>query len=339
MNFTRKSSLGILVASAFALLTSTSSYAQSCNTLPTVEYRVTFDATWSATTHPTDFPPNPHFSGLVGGTHNSNASFWAVGGIATTGIERMAELGTKSNLLNEVQAEINLGNANQQLCGGSIGLSPGSTSFTFETNKDYPLVTLVSMIAPSPDWFVGVSGLDLCQGGQWVDQLVVSLDAYDAGTDSGATYTSPNSNTNPKEPIFEITGYPTFGVPLGTFTFTKISEECLGLCVANLVAGQNASITVTGGTPFETVAVLWSTSLGSYQANSGGWCVDFGLQIPASNPASRLAATGQFDANGEFTATVAVPGSAGGTALKLQAAEMNTCPESCMSNIVEQTVQ
>lgn len=27
----------------------------------TVRYEVTFDAPWSAATHPTSFPPNPHF--------------------------------------------------------------------------------------------------------------------------------------------------------------------------------------------------------------------------------------------------------------------------------------
>jgi serine/threonine protein kinase len=39
-------------------------------------------------------------------------------------------------------------------------------------------VTLVSMVAPSPDWFVGVGGLPLLQDGQWVDELVVPLPAW-----------------------------------------------------------------------------------------------------------------------------------------------------------------
>ena len=36
---------------------------------PTASYRVTFEATWSAATHPSMFPATPHFSGLVGATH------------------------------------------------------------------------------------------------------------------------------------------------------------------------------------------------------------------------------------------------------------------------------
>src|SRR5688572_21872014 len=60
---------------------------------PLARYRVTFEATWNRDTHPTDIPPNPHFSGLIGGTHRSSVSFWQVGGLATEGIRLMAERG------------------------------------------------------------------------------------------------------------------------------------------------------------------------------------------------------------------------------------------------------
>src|SRR5574339_964102 len=63
---------------------------------PTARYRVTFEATWDASTHPTDFPPNPHFSGLIGGTHRGTVSFWRDGGLATDGIRLMAERGRQS---------------------------------------------------------------------------------------------------------------------------------------------------------------------------------------------------------------------------------------------------
>src|SRR5688500_14268429 len=45
----------------------------------TAPYRVTFDSTWSATTHPQDFPSNAHFSGLIGGTHKAAVTFWEPG--------------------------------------------------------------------------------------------------------------------------------------------------------------------------------------------------------------------------------------------------------------------
>jgi hypothetical protein len=85
------------------------------------------------------------------------------------------------------------------------------------------------MIAPSPDWFVGVSGLSLRSGDLWIDELVVDLDPYDAGTDSGISFGDPDSNTNPQDPISLITGFPFTGTgPLGTFTFEFIRtlEAC-----------------------------------------------------------------------------------------------------------------
>lgn len=97
-------------------------------------------------------------------------------------------------------------------------------SLTFDVRLGAPLVTLVSMIAPSPDWFVGVAGLSLVEGGDWRDEVVVELFAYDAGTDSGPTYTSSNQVTQPQAPITKIQGGP-FNRPdaLGSFRFTRIS--------------------------------------------------------------------------------------------------------------------
>ena len=59
-----------------------------------------------------------------------------------------------------------------------ISDSPNTTSFEFEIEKGHPLVTLVTMIAPSPDWFVGVAGLDLQAGGEWAPEVVVDLGAW-----------------------------------------------------------------------------------------------------------------------------------------------------------------
>jgi hypothetical protein len=188
-------------------------------------YNVTFDATWSAATHPQDFPPNPHFSGLIGGNHNDMVAFWEVGELASLGIQRMAEWGAKSPLDEEVEAAIAAGNAGAVISGGHIAVSPGSVSEIFVVSQDFPLVTLVTMIAPSPDWFVGVSGLSLFESGDWIEELVVELWAYDAGTDSGPSYASPNQPTVPHEPIYLKDDGPfTPGVPIGTFTFTLLSS-------------------------------------------------------------------------------------------------------------------
>jgi hypothetical protein len=188
----------------------------------TTEYEVTFRATWSEETHPIDFPPSPHFSGLIGGTHSDLVSFWNEGELASLGIKRMAELGSKTVLTQEVQAAITAGTADAVLSGGGINPSPGSVAMTFDVDEAFPLVTLVCMLAPSPDWFVGVSGLSLRENGAWIPQLIVDLVVYDAGTDSGESYGSPNEPTDPPVPIFEKNDGPfAENNVVGTFTFAQ----------------------------------------------------------------------------------------------------------------------
>lgn len=200
-----------------------------------VLYRVDFVSTWSASTHPTDFPFDPHFSGLVGGSHDATAEIWRPGGIATQGVEDVAERGNRTRITNEVQALVDSGQAHQVILGGNIALSPGSTTRFFEVSDRHPLVSLISMIAPSPDWIVGVHDLPMLENGTWVAGVSVELDPYDAGTDSGPTYASPNADVTPHEPIRNLADEHPFlsGGPLGTMTFTFV--RTLG-CPADLAA-------------------------------------------------------------------------------------------------------
>jgi hypothetical protein len=188
---------------------------------------VTFEATWDANTHPTDFPSNAHFSGLIGGTHRSGVTFWRDGGLATEGVRLMAERGRQTPLDLEVGAAIAEGHAQNLLVGDDVPVSPGSTRLEFEVSVAHPLVTLVTMVAPSPDWFVGVSGLSLLEDGAWVQERTVDLHPWDAGTDSGFTYRAADRVTAPPEPIHRLTGSPVSNggtvAPMGRFIFRKLS--------------------------------------------------------------------------------------------------------------------
>ncbi len=63
----------------------------------TAQHEITFEATWHSSTHP--YPNGAHFH-----AHRSHAQwrrgiFWRAGGMATPGIERMAEAGSVSPLI------------------------------------------------------------------------------------------------------------------------------------------------------------------------------------------------------------------------------------------------
>ena len=198
---------------------------------PTTEdarYRVTFASTWTAATHPTNFPSSPHFSGLVGATHNEEIHIWELGALASDGIEWMAETGDKAPLLAEVAALIAAGTADARLSGSNLSTSPASVTLDFDVVPSHPHVTLVSMLAPSPDWFVGVSGLSLLdEDGAWKESETVMLLLYDAGTDDGAIFISGNADSDPAQQISRLSSEPgdtdfRNGEPaVGTFVFEK----------------------------------------------------------------------------------------------------------------------
>jgi hypothetical protein len=194
----------------------------------TAQYEVVFDASWSQVTHPLDWPNPGHWSGLVGAVHNDHVSFFQEAQPASEGIRLMAERGQQGPLLDEVAPAIQAGTAQFGLQGGGINPTPGSTRLAFPApmRRDFPLVTLCSMVAPSPDWFVGVSSLSLIQDGEWAREVAVPLFALDAGTDSGPTFRSPDQVTVPRGVITRLTVPPisedgTF-VPFGTFTFRRL---------------------------------------------------------------------------------------------------------------------
>ena len=189
-------------------------------------YSVTFAGTWTTAATPGGLPDNAHFSPLIGAVHNAAVTFLEAGGRATPGIESMAERGRTATLTAEIEA------------AGADALSviarkggPGATATaTIEpvtVTADHPRITLVSMIAPSPDWFVGVFGLSLLDAeGAWVETLTVDLFPWDAGTEGGDDFSFDNAATVPPGTIVSLKGTGKFSdAPMATFTFTRRSAE------------------------------------------------------------------------------------------------------------------
>ena len=127
-----------------------------------------------------------------------------------------------------------MGYAYKVISAGTVS-SPGTLSdIKVYVNSKYPLVSVITMIAPSPDWFVGVDDVDMCDAatGKFMDQMSFNLGPWDSGTDSGKLFDSVNEVTNPVEPIFLITktmdtvfkGNNSIP-PLAKMIFTKVKEE------------------------------------------------------------------------------------------------------------------
>ena len=232
----------------------------------TATYEITLQTTWSNATHPDPgFPSNPHFSPPIGTTHNGAIAFWQNGTLASDGIEQMAETGGTTQLAAEIQTQIGFA-ANEQILQSGFN-SPGSIQFQFETTNQYPLLTLVTMIAPSPDWFIGVDSLDLRSNGQWLNQIIIPLQPYDSGTDSGTQYTSPNDDTQPPQPISEITSAPflppnkLFAPSLGTLTIRRLSIPILQITPLTKNFDANSSSTTFNVSNVGDGSFIWNTQI------------------------------------------------------------------------------
>ena len=170
------------------------------------QYQLELLFDWTASKHPSalgPFPAGAHFSPLIGSIHQENHSFFSKGSTASQGMESMAETGATGALARDIQKQIDAGVALRllQADGGTTAQERKSLG-VISAEGDHAFLTIVSMIAPSPDWFVAVQSLPLKDPlGNWLQTIEAPLVSLDAGTDSGNQFTSPNEYTQPKETI------------------------------------------------------------------------------------------------------------------------------------------
>ena len=216
-SLTTPASAGLLLAlAALLVITPAQGNAQSAT------YRVTFQGTWTTTVTPGGVPSGAHFTTLIGAVHNGSVTFWSSGGTASAGVEGVAELGDTGTFKSEINANTNaVAVIEKSLPSG--GTPTATVDFTVTTA--HPLVRLLTMVAPSPDWFVGVSGLSLLDAqGDWPASHTVDLFPYDAGTEEGTEFSLSNTATSPQGTITSIKGTGKFSnEPIASLTFTRQS--------------------------------------------------------------------------------------------------------------------
>jgi hypothetical protein len=213
-----------------AATTDTADAMGASASMGTAEYTVVVKSRWTPANHPFEYPSagaltGPHFSGVIGVAHDSSYTIFREGSLPTAGLENLSENGRHAPLDAEIRAATEKGTAGALFETGPLRDFGDSLVATVRVDERHPLVSLVAMVAPSPDWFTGASNVNLAENGQWVTSRTLELNAYDSGGDDGATYKAPDRDTDPKKPTrladtrhFRVNGAL---VPVATVTFTK----------------------------------------------------------------------------------------------------------------------
>lgn len=173
------------------------------------------------------------FSPLAGASHSNRFSLLTVRGLANSGVSTIARTGDTSifvKLANLYAFHTGLVNTVSTVEGPTL---PGmSSTLRLSVDCTRPSITVVSMIAPSPDWIVQISNRLMfdSEAGAFVQGSSGDLIAYDAGVDSGGDFTDPKDSsldvlTHPQQniaPLVEDRTDPFMGMVVGKYTIRLV---------------------------------------------------------------------------------------------------------------------
>jgi predicted small secreted protein len=168
----------------------------------TASYKIIITGSWAMPQHV--IPPSVHFTQFIGLIHSNECSVYKLGALASKGVENVAEVGNSTVLKKEMDSLIAANKALSKFFLTIPGII-GKDSTNISVNiKNYRL-SFESMLAPTPDWFVGIDSYNLIQNGKWIDDVTIPVYGYDAGTEDGDVFGYANPATVPQQPISLMT--------------------------------------------------------------------------------------------------------------------------------------
>ena len=179
-------------------------------------YTVRMISTWDDDLQPNFRPDGSHLSPMIAWSHTLKDTVFKSGSVASEGVEIMAETGAPTVMTEEIKALIVKGDV-LDYGVGEVFFTPGEEEVQVTVSRDAPYVTVVSMIAPSPDWFVSARNIKLYDQGRWQERILIPAPLYDAGTDDGEEFTSADKDTQPKQPIGRFAGAPSASIVVFEF--------------------------------------------------------------------------------------------------------------------------
>lgn len=134
-----------------------------------------------------------------------------LGGMSTPGVQDVAETGNSTTFVKELTMRAGKGFVKQVETGKAPVMAGKGAEFYLKADCNAHVFGVDTMIFPSPDWFVGRTGVSLLRKGRFVRKRVLLLRPYDAGTDSGMTFSAEDKATNPHMAIKMLDESPVAG--------------------------------------------------------------------------------------------------------------------------------
>jgi len=194
----------------------------SCPPERLVVYKMELQTFWDEQTFPKQYPqwrPSAQWSKTVGYSHGESLSLFSVGKLVDEGVRQFVETG-ESEVLDQAAENKTFLDA---ILAPPILNGVGKTSANIFVDGNNSHVSAMTKIVPSPDWFVGLDSLQLCNDGHFIQSFETEVFPLDAETDNGFTFTSPNWETEPRAEVFTISSdFPAH--PAGSFHYPTLNR-------------------------------------------------------------------------------------------------------------------
>jgi len=182
---------------------------------------------------------------------------------ASLGLQSVAETGDRTQIHAELEEQKKLGAVHQAKGTTSsekivVNMDGTPTTVDIRVDEKHPYLEVVTMVAPSPDWYAFAS-VNLFQGDAFIKSKEVFAFGYDAGTDEGQTYTADNAATSPRGTISSLSNVQPFNqteVKLLKLRLVRKDEEKDDSLVSSSPASCYPSLFLDVASIFQFVLIL-----------------------------------------------------------------------------------
>lgn len=136
-------------------------FGGDCSTDSLAVYKVTLEGHWSRELFPKHYPenrPSAHFSKSFGVSHNGSFNLFSIDKVASTGLKEFCESTDTDEWENEeISGELIF----DEFVIPKLSNPLDKIESRLFVQSNYSLISMVTKLMPSPDWFIGLDALQV----------------------------------------------------------------------------------------------------------------------------------------------------------------------------------